>query len=146
MTYRNEQGRDEALNGSHVLLAAGRTPNSDTLNLAVVGVEMDARGHIKVDSTLHTTVPHIYAIGDVHGGPAFTHVSYDDFRILRSNLIDKSSTPLSTENRQIPYVVYTDPQLGHIGMHEHEARTKFPDAKIQTATMPMAYVARALVS
>jgi pyruvate/2-oxoglutarate dehydrogenase complex dihydrolipoamide dehydrogenase (E3) component len=91
-------------------------------------------------------VPGVYALGDCHGGPAFTHVSYDDFRIIRTNLIDKNAQPTTTAQRegQVPYVVYTDPQLGHVGLHEAEAREKFPDKKIQTATMPMSYVARAV--
>ena len=142
--YHNKQGRDVALSGSHLLLATGRTPNTDMLNLSAAGVEFDSRGSVKVDSKLQTAASHIYAMGDVHGGPAFTHISYDDFRILRANVIEKSPTPHSTTDRQVPYVAYIDPQLGHIGLHEQEARAQYPDAKIQTASMPMAYVARAL--
>ena len=142
--YQDAQGHNVALNGSHLLLATGRTPNTDTLNLEATGVETDKRGSINVNAQLQTNVPHIYALGDVHGGPAFTHMSYDDMRIIRANFIDASSTPATTTDRQVPYVMYIDPQLGHIGLHEHEARAKFPDAKIQTASMPMAYVARAL--
>ena len=120
-------------------------PNTDTLNLSAAGVETDSKGYIKVDATLKTNVPHIYAMGDVHGGPAFTHISYDDMRILRANILSPSgSEPLGTSDRQVPYCMYIDPQLGHIGLHEHEARSIFPEAKIQTATMPMAYVARAI--
>lgn len=144
--YQGENGRDVAINGSHILLATGRTPNSDTLNLSAAGVKMDSRGHIKVDSKLQTNVPHIYALGDVHGGPAFTHMSYDDFRIIKANFLASPapSNPLTTTDRQVPYVMYTDPQLGHIGLHEHEAKKKYGDEAIKTATMPMAYVARAL--
>ena len=134
-----------AINGSHLLLATGRVPNTDTLNLEAAGVQTDARGSIKVNSKLQTNVPSIYALGDVHGGPAFTHISFDDFRILRANFVDPSSSvPQTTEGRQVPYVMYIDPQLGHVGLHEHEAREKFPEAKIQTASMPMSYVARGL--
>lgn len=143
------------LTGSHILLAAGRTPNTDSLDLGAAGIEMDDRGFIKVDSQLRTNVEGVYAMGDVHGGPAFTHVSYDDFRILRDNLItpnaDKNgantSKPVrSLEDREgkVPYVVYTDVQLGHVGLHAHEAEAKYGKEAIQTATMPMAYVARAL--
>lgn len=142
--YQDAQGHNVALNGSHLLLATGRTPNTDTLNLEAAGVETDGRGSIKVNPQLQTNIPHIYALGDVHGGPAFTHLSYDDMRIIRANFIDAASTPATTTDRQVPYVMYIDPQLGHIGLHEHEARAKFPNAKIQTASMPMAYVARAL--
>ncbi|KAK3711104.1 hypothetical protein LTR37_009891 [Vermiconidia calcicola] len=144
--YPDKHGRDVALSGSHLLIATGRTPNTDTLNLEAAGVEVDARGHIKVDQKLQTNVSHIYALGDVHGGPAFTHMSYDDFRILKANMISPSSStpPLTTKDRQVPYVMYTDPQLGHIGLHEYEARARYGDPSIKTATMPMAYVARAL--
>ncbi|TKA67232.1 hypothetical protein B0A55_08554 [Friedmanniomyces simplex] len=130
--------------GSHILLATGRTPNTDTLDLAKAGVEVDKRGHITVSPTLQTSAPHIYALGDCHGGPAFTHISYDDFRILKANFIDSREQQASTTDRMVPYVVYIDPQLGHIGLHEHEARAQSPDKTIQTATMPMSYVARAL--
>lgn len=100
--YQDKQGHDVALNGSHLLLATGRVPNTDMLNLQAAGVETDKTGHIKVDSKLQTNVPHIYAMGDVHGGPAFTHISYDDFRIIRSNFISPASSPITTEDRQVP--------------------------------------------
>ncbi|TKA62887.1 hypothetical protein B0A55_12275 [Friedmanniomyces simplex] len=130
--------------GSHILFATGRTPNTDTLDLAKAGVEVDKRGHITVSPTLQTSAPHIYALGDCHGGPAFTHISYDDFRIIKANFIDSREQQATTTDRMVPYVVYIDPQLGHIGLHEHEARAQSPDKTIQTATMPMSYVARAL--
>jgi pyruvate/2-oxoglutarate dehydrogenase complex dihydrolipoamide dehydrogenase (E3) component len=142
--YQAENGRDVAIGGSHILIATGRTPNTDTLNLSAAGVEMDSRGHITVDSKLQTNVPHIYALGDVHGGPAFTHMSYDDFRVIKENFISQSGKDLTTTDRQVPYVMYIDPQLGHVGLHEHEARAKHGEDAIKTATMPMAYVARAL--
>lgn len=144
--YQGEHGHDVAINGSHILVATGRTPNSDTLNLSAAGVEMDSKGHIKVNPQLQTNIPHIYALGDVHGGPAFTHISYDDFRIIKANMLTSPapSPPLTTTDRQVPYVVYTDPQLGHIGLHEHEAKAKYGDDAIKTATMPMTSVARAL--
>ena len=86
-----QQGRSTALAGSHLLVATGRVPNSDTLNLAAAGVQMDERGFIKVNGRLETTASGIYALGDIKGGPAFTHISYDDFRIIRTNLIEKGS-------------------------------------------------------
>ncbi|POR35283.1 Putative pyridine nucleotide-disulfide oxidoreductase RclA [Tolypocladium paradoxum] len=131
---------------SHVLFAAGRVPNTDSLNLGAAGIETTARGHVAVDPQLRTSNPRVWALGDVKGGPAFTHVSYDDFRLLRANLLEQDANvaPLTTVGRILPYVVYTDPQLGHVGLHEHEARTEFPGRKIQVASMPMAYVARAL--
>ena len=132
------------LTGSHLLLAAGRTPNTDILNPSTAGIELDSKGYIKVDPHLRTNTPNIYALGDVHGGPAFTHISYDDFRILRDNLITPTPNPRTIEDRIVPYVMYTDPQLAHVGLHAHEAIAKYGADAIQTASMPMAYVARAL--
>ena len=131
---------------SHVLFAAGRVPNTASLNLTAAGVETTARGHVAVDAHLGTANPRVWALGDVKGGPAFTHVSYDDFRLLRTNLLEpqRHAALLSAKDRVLPYVVYTDPQLGHVGLHEHEARARFPAARILVASMPMAYVARAL--
>jgi pyruvate/2-oxoglutarate dehydrogenase complex dihydrolipoamide dehydrogenase (E3) component len=146
LEYRTSDGALHEISGSHLLIATGRTPNTDSLNLSASGIETTPRGHIVVSPDLQTNIPGIYALGDCHGGPAFTHVSYDDFRIIRTNLIDNNAQPTSTAQRedQVPYVVYTDPQLGHVGLHEIEARQKFPDKKIQIATMPMSYVARAV--
>ena len=153
LTIRPKEGNEQRLSGSHLLSAAGRTPNTDTLNLGAAGVSTLNSGHIAVNSRLETSTPDIYALGDVKGPPAFTHISYDDFRVLQHNLLTSSSPsgdtsshvePLTTDNRMVPYVVYTDPQLGHVGLHEHEARTQFPQKTIKVAKMPMKYVARAL--
>ena len=135
-----QQGRSTAVAGSHLLVGIGRTPNSDMLNLAGAGVEMDARGFIKVNGRLETTAKGIYALGDIKGGPAFTHISYDDFRIIRTNLIEKGSA--STDGRLVPYTVFIDPQLGRIGMTETEARAQ--KRNIRVAKLPMTSVARAL--
>jgi pyruvate/2-oxoglutarate dehydrogenase complex dihydrolipoamide dehydrogenase (E3) component len=135
---------------SHVLLAAGRVPNTDTLNLPAAGIQTTTRGHVQVDDTLKTTAPDVYALGDCHGGPAFTHMSYDDFRIARTSLIPEtvpptaphmSTTSSSPSRGLVPYVVYTDPQLGHVGLHARELAAA--GRKIKTATMPMSAVARA---
>lgn len=126
--------------GSHLLLATGRTPNSDTLNLTTAGIKTDDHGFIQVNERLETTVPDIYALGDIKGGPAFTHISYDDFRILRANLLEHKS--VSTKNRFVPYTVFIDPQLGRIGITETEARKRRPN--IRVAKLPMTSVARAL--
>jgi pyruvate/2-oxoglutarate dehydrogenase complex dihydrolipoamide dehydrogenase (E3) component len=134
------QEQEQALEGSHVLVAAGRVPNSDALNLAAAGVETDERGNVRVNERLETNVPGIYAIGDVKGGPAFTHISYDDFRILRTNLLGEAGA--STRNRLVPYTVFMDPQLGRIGLSETEARSQ--GRNIRVASMPMKYIARAL--
>ena len=126
--------------GSHLLIATGRTPNTDSLNVSAAGIATDKRGFIKVNGKLETNVEGIYALGDIKGGPAFTHISYDDFRILRTNLIEKGSA--TTENRFVPYAVFIDPQLGRVGITEAQARTQ--NRKIRVAKMPMTYVARAL--
>ena len=135
-----QQGHSTALAGSHLLVATGRVPNSDTLNLAAAGVQTDDRGFIKVDGRLETTSNGVYALGDIKGGPAFTHISYDDFRIIRTNLIEKGSA--STGGRLVPYTVFIDPQLGRVGMTETEARAQ--KRNIRVAKLPMTSVARAL--
>ncbi len=131
---------ERTLNGSHLLVAAGRIPNSDSLNLAAAGVQVDRRGFIPVNGHLETNVAGIYALGDIKGGPAFTHISYDDFRILRSNLLEGGRA--SVDGRLVPYTVFIDPQLGRVGLSESEAHAQGRNVRI--AKMPMSYVARAL--
>jgi pyruvate/2-oxoglutarate dehydrogenase complex dihydrolipoamide dehydrogenase (E3) component len=131
---------ERTLSGSHLLVAAGRPPNTDKLNLEAAGVETDGRGFVKVNERLETNVPGIYALGDVKGGPAFTHISYDDFRILRANLIEGKEASIA--DRLVPYTVFIDPQLGRIGLSEQEARDQ--ERSFHVAKMPMSYVARAL--
>lgn len=131
---------DRVLDGSHLLVAIGRTPNTDVLNLDAAGVKLDKRGFIPVNDRLETNVPGIYAIGDVNGGPAFTHISFDDFRILRDNLL--KDKPHSRAGRMLPYVVFMDPQLGRIGLSEQEAREQ--GRNIRVAKIPMSWVARAI--
>ncbi len=128
------------LKGSHLLLAVGRVPNTSSLNLEAAGVEMDERGYIRVDERLRTNVSGIYALGDVKGGPAFTHVSYDDFRIVRTNLLQGGDA--STADRVLIYTVFMDPQLGRVGLTEAQARQW--EGEVRVATMPMSRVARAL--
>jgi pyruvate/2-oxoglutarate dehydrogenase complex dihydrolipoamide dehydrogenase (E3) component len=130
----------QVLEGSHLLVATGRTPNSDRLNLAAAGIDVGERGFINVNARLETNVNGVYALGDIKGGPAFTHISYDDFRILRTNLLEKGNA--TTENRFVPYTVFIDPQLGRIGLSESEARAQ--GKKFRVAKMNMNYVARAL--
>ena len=131
---------DRTVAGSHLLVAAGRVPNSDGLNLAAAGVRVDARGFIPVNERLETNVAGIYALGDVKGGPAFTHISYDDYRIIRNNLLRGGHS--TTRGRLVPYTVYIDPQLGRVGLTEQEARAQ--GRKIWVAKIPMSWVARAL--
>jgi pyruvate/2-oxoglutarate dehydrogenase complex dihydrolipoamide dehydrogenase (E3) component len=139
-------GQEEKVEGTHILFAAGRVPNTEALNLEAAGIKTDAKGYIVANEFLQTSAEHVYVLGDVKGPPAFTHISYDDFRIIKANILtgSKEVAKLSTTGRLVPYVVYTDPQLGHVGLHEHEARKQFPERTIKTAKMPMAYVARAL--
>ncbi len=131
---------ERILNGSHLLMAAGRVPNTDWLNLDAAGIQTDKRGFIQVNERLETNVPGIYGLGDVKGGPAFTHISYDDFRIIRTNLLEKGNA--SIHERLVPYTVFIDPQLGRVGLSETDARAQGRNIKV--ATLPMNYVARAL--
>ncbi|HEX6292408.1 MAG TPA: mercuric reductase [Herpetosiphonaceae bacterium] len=131
---------ERALAGSHLLVATGRTPNTERLNLQAAGIAADQHGLIQVDERLETNVPGIYALGDVKGGPAFTHISYDDFRIIRTNLIEGGKA--TTNGRYVPYTVFIDPQLGRVGLSEDEARKQ--GRTIRVAKMPMSHVARAL--
>lgn len=139
LTVRTPQG-ERTLDGSHLLAAAGRAPNTDRLNLAAAGVQTDKHGLVQVNERLETNVPGIYALGDVKGGPAFTHISYDDFRIIRTNLIEGGNA--STAERLVPYTVFIDPQLGRVGMSEQDARDH--GRAVRVAKMPMSNVARAL--
>ncbi|HYK40567.1 MAG TPA: FAD-dependent oxidoreductase, partial [Candidatus Eremiobacteraceae bacterium] len=133
-------GKMRSVDGSHLLVATGRVPNSDTLNLSAAGIATDNRGFIQVNERLETTAKNVYALGDIKGGPAFTHISYDDFRIIRTNLLEKGNA--STADRLVPYTVFIDPQLGRVGLSETEARAQ--NRAIRVARMPMTYVARAL--
>lgn len=165
------QGDTKSIFASHVLNATGRPPNTAELNLEAAGVKTSGRGHIEVNDYLETSAPDIYALGDIKGGPAFTHISYDDSRILKHNLITHTtSAPVSIKDRVVPYCIFTDPQLGRVGLTEKQARALYPPgshpdhepasaetdltptsenptaapSRIATATMPMSWVARAL--
>lgn len=133
-------GERRTVTGTHILVATGRGPNTRDLGLDKAGVETDQRGYVKVNARLETNVPGIWALGDVKGGPAFTHISYNDFQIVYANIIEKKN--LSIENRYVPYSVFTDPQLGRVGMTEAEARAS--GRKLKIGSIPMSYVARAL--
>ena len=128
------------LAGSHLLVAVGRTPNTHTLDLDRAGIETDERGYIPVSERLETNVPGVYALGDVNGGPPFTHVAYDDFRVVRGHLL--GGEPRTTRDRMVPWVVFTDPELGRVGLGEREAREAGYDVKV--ASLPMSRVARAI--
>ncbi len=131
---------EKEIQGTHILIAVGRRPDTDKLNVEAAGIETDKRGFVNVNERLETSVSGIYAMGDVKGGPAFTHISYDDYRILRSNLLENGNKSIT--DRIVPYTVFIDPQLGRLGLSETEARKKGYNIKL--AQMPMSYVARAL--
>lgn len=133
-------GKSRTIEGTHLLVATGRVPNSDTLNLPAAGIATDSRGFIRVNEKLETNVAGVFGLGDIKGGPAFTHISYDDFRIIRTNIIEKGSASIA--NRLVPYAVFIDPELGRIGLTEEAARSE--GRAIRVAKMPMNYVARAL--
>jgi pyruvate/2-oxoglutarate dehydrogenase complex dihydrolipoamide dehydrogenase (E3) component len=136
----DREGKSTSVAGSHLLVAAGRVPNTDMLNLSSAGIETDSRGHIKADNKLRTTAPDVYVIGDVKGGPAFTHVSYDDYRVLTDQLFGTGA--YTVDQRLLSYVVFMDPQLGRVGLSEQQARESGREVLI--GTMPMTSVARAL--
>ena len=136
----NTKGKDITVKGSHFLVAAGRKPETASLNLKATGIKTDRKGYIKTNNKLETNVKGVYALGDVKGGPAFTHISYDDYRVIRDNLL--RGVKHTIRNRFIPYSVFTDPQLGRVGITEKEAKAKKINYKV--AKMGMDYVTRAV--
>lgn len=115
----DQGGAEKLLDGSHVLIAAGRTPNTEGLGLELAGVELTDHGYIRVNERLQTTAPGVWAIGEVAGSPKFTHISVDDFRVVHSNLTGGNRV---TTGRQVPYCLFTDPELARIGLSETEAK------------------------
>lgn len=128
------------IKASHILVAVGRVPQTETLGLEFSGVKTDEKGYIVVNHKLETNVKGIYALGDVKGGPAFTHIAYNDYTIVFRNLIE--GTNYSTADRPVPYCMFTDPQLGRIGITEAEAKEKKLNYKV--AVLPMSSVARGI--
>ncbi len=114
-------GTEKTLEGSHVLVAAGRTPNTEGLGLELAGVEVTDRGYIKVNERLQTTAPGVWAIGEVAGSPQFTHISVDDFRVVHDNLIGVDHV---TTSRHVPYCLFTDPELARVGLSENDAQAR----------------------
>jgi dihydrolipoamide dehydrogenase len=133
-------GKEEKIECSHVLMAVGREPQTDTLGLDKTGVQTDERGNIIVNGKLETSEEGIYALGDVKGGPAFTHISYNDYIIVYQNLIEKQN--LDATDRPVPYCMFTDPELGRVGISESEAKRQGLNYKV--TKLPMAHVARAI--
>jgi pyruvate/2-oxoglutarate dehydrogenase complex dihydrolipoamide dehydrogenase (E3) component len=134
------KGESRSLEGTHLLVATGRKPNTEKLNLQAAGIATDEHGYIAVNEKLETGVPGVYAVGDVNGGPAFTHISYDDYRVLKSNLLEGGNRTVA--GRLLPYCVFIDPQLGRVGLSEREARAQ--GKKVRLARLPMTSVARAM--
>lgn len=122
-----------ALPGSSLLVVAGRQPNTQELNLAAAGVAVDSRGYIEVNECLETSAPGIYALGAVNGGPPFAQVAYDDFRVIRTNLLEGASSGKAV--RTSPYTAFTDPPLGRIGLTHAQARAQ--GRKIRLAKLPL---------
>ncbi|MVN22795.1 mercuric reductase [Mucilaginibacter arboris] len=138
LTIKKEDNQQQ-ITASHLLIAAGRSPQTEALNLEQTGVEVDEKGYIKVNDKLETTAAGIYALGDVKPGPAFTHIAYNDHLIVLKNLLENAD--LSIKGRPVPYCMFTDPQLGRIGLSENEVRKQGLDIKV--AKLQMQHVARA---
>jgi pyruvate/2-oxoglutarate dehydrogenase complex dihydrolipoamide dehydrogenase (E3) component len=133
-----QEGREKTLVGTHLLVAAGRRPNTENLGLELAGIELNDRGYLKVNERLETTAPGVWAIGEVAGSPQFTHVSADDFRVVRDNIEGGNHV---TTGRQIPYTLFTDPELARIGLTEKEANARRIDYRL--FKVPMEQVLRA---
>jgi len=135
-----QNGRGEQkLGGSDLLVATGRTPNTDGIGLEQAGIKLTAQGYVEVNERLETTVPNVWAVGDCAGSPIFTHVAYDDFRIVRDNLNGGQRT---TRNRLVPFCVFTDPELARVGLNESEAKARGIEYRL--VKLPMAAVLRML--
>ncbi|SEO72116.1 mercuric reductase [Actinacidiphila rubida] len=131
---------ERQVEGSHVLAAIGRIPNTEALAPEAAGIRLDDRGFIEVDEHLETSVPGVYAMGDVKGGPAFTHLSYDDYRVLHATLLGRQKA--SIRGRTVPYTVFIDPQFGRVGMSERQAAEQ--NRTVRVAKLPMSAVVRAI--
>jgi pyruvate/2-oxoglutarate dehydrogenase complex dihydrolipoamide dehydrogenase (E3) component len=140
--------REISLQGTHLLVAVGRAPTTDTLNLAAAGVAVDTRGFIQVNDRLETNIPGIWALGDINGGPQYTHVSLDDYRIVKANLINggnrstrDSEALLRSADRSLPSCLFIDPELAHVGLTETEAQQQgysIRVAKLDASAVPRA--------
>ena len=136
LTVRTPSG-EQKIEGSDILVAAGRVPNTAGIGLAETGVELDAHGYVRVNERLETTAPNVWAIGECAGSPQFTHVSIDDFRIIRDNL---AGAERSTRGRLVPYCMFTEPPLAHVGLSEREAEQR--SVTVRVARLPMSGVRR----
>jgi pyruvate/2-oxoglutarate dehydrogenase complex dihydrolipoamide dehydrogenase (E3) component len=134
---RTPSSGEQKIDGSDILVAVGRIPNSKGIGLEAVGVALDARGYLRVNERLETTAPDVWAMGDCAGSPQFTHVAGDDFRIVRDNL---AGAKRSTRDRLVPYCMFTDPPLAHVGLSETEAQRA--GMAVRIAKLPMTAVLR----
>ncbi len=132
-----QAGSEKILNGSHVLVASGRTPNTQDIGLELAGIELTDRGYIKVNERLETTAPDVSAVGDCAGSPHFTHIAFDDFRIVCDNL---NGGKRATTGRQVPFCLFTDPEFARIGLSETEAKER--NITYRLAKIPMVAVLR----
>ena len=139
LTISTHQGARH-LPGSHLLVATGRQPNTDQLGLETTGIKLDEKGYVEVNSRLETNIKGVFALGDVHGGPQFTHLSYDDFRVVRDNLLHQGPRR-SARQRPLPYCVFTDPALGRIGLSESQAKDQ--NIAYRVSKIPVSLVSRA---
>lgn len=137
-----QSGIKKTLQASHLLVAAGRIPNTEGLGLELAGIKLTDRGYIKVNERLQTTAPDVWAIGEIAGSPQFTHISADDFRVVHANLTGGNGV---TTGRQVPYCLFTDPELARIGLSETEARAQRIPYRLFKVLMEMNLRARALV-
>ena len=136
--YAVREGSEINLEGTHVLVASGRTPNTQGIGLELAGVETTGRGHVKVNERLETTAPGVWAVGDCAGSPHFTHIVFDDFRIVRDNLAGGHRV---TTGRQVPFCMFTDPEFARVGLSETEAKDR--GVAYRLAKIPMLAVLRA---
>jgi pyruvate/2-oxoglutarate dehydrogenase complex dihydrolipoamide dehydrogenase (E3) component len=133
----SSSGTSRTITGTHLLVAGGRTPNTDGIGLELAGVELEPHGHVRVDERLQTTAEDVYAVGDCAGSPHFTHIAFDDFRILRDNFAGANRI---TTGRQVPFCLFTDPELARVGLSEREARER--NIAYRLAKLPMIAVLR----
>jgi pyruvate/2-oxoglutarate dehydrogenase complex dihydrolipoamide dehydrogenase (E3) component len=140
VTVKKKDGTTERIEGTHLLMSIGQVPNSDDLGLDKAGIATDKNGYIQHNGKLETNIPGIWVLGDVKGGPAFTHVSYDDYLVIFDNLVNGKNRTI--DNRVVPYALYTDPELGRFGLTEREARAK--GYRLKIGSLPMSHIARAI--
>jgi pyruvate/2-oxoglutarate dehydrogenase complex dihydrolipoamide dehydrogenase (E3) component len=138
IAFENSHG-EQPIEGTDLLVATGRTANTRGIGLETAGIELDARGYIKVNERLETTAPGVWAMGDCAGSPQFTHVAFDDFRVVRDNLNGGNRT---TRDRLVPFCMFTDPELARVGLNQSEAKAR--GIPYRLAKMPMAGVLRAV--